>query len=204
MKKKFALLILCLVAAFAASSFAACNKGETYTLTFYTNGGTDIAAYSLKEGEKIPAPAAPEKDYFTFEGWYEDENLEQKFRLFGEPMPAENLSAYASWIPDESVKVTYDSQGGSEVKASVGVIGSALIAPDEPVRAGYAFGGWYKESECITAWKTGFCISRRRLRSESFKNRCCTWKTSWKAVCIVSLSAGNCWTDLWSTRCCMI
>ena len=30
--------------------------------------------------------------------------------------------------------------------------------------------------ECITAWKTGFCISRRRLRSESFKNRCCIWK----------------------------
>ena len=28
-------------------------------------------------------------------------------------------------------------------------------------------------------------------------------ETSWKAVCIVSLSAGNCWTDLWSTRCCM-
>lgn len=152
MKKKFALLILCLVAAFAASSFAACNKGETYTLTFYTNGGTDIAAYSLKEGEKIPAPAAPEKDYFTFEGWYEDENLEQKFRLFGEPMPAENLSAYASWIPDESVKVTYDSQGGSEVKASVGVIGSALIAPDEPVRAGYAFGGWYTDEEGLNAF----------------------------------------------------
>ena len=58
--------------------------------------------------------------------------------------------------------------------------------------------------ECITAWKTGFCISRWRSHSESFKNRCCAWKTSWKAVCIESLSAGNCWTDLWSTRCCMI
>lgn len=27
-----------------------------------------------------------------------------------------------------------------------------MFLPPEPTREGYAFGGWYKESECITAW----------------------------------------------------
>lgn len=29
---------------------------------------------------------------------------------------------------------------------------SQLKAPEEPTREGYEFGGWYKESECVTAW----------------------------------------------------
>ena len=150
--KKIALLILCLATAIGFTGFAACSKGEKYTLTFYTNGGTEIQALELKEGENIPVPAVPEKEYFTFEGWYEDGDLENRFLLFGEPMPAKNLTAYAAWIPDESVKIAYDAQGGSEVKVSVGTVGSVLLAPEEPVREGYAFGGWYTEKECTNAF----------------------------------------------------
>lgn len=144
--KKIALISCCIVAALSLSAFAACSKGEKYSLTFYTNGGTDIAAYELKKGETIPVPEAPSKDYFTFEGWFQDSGLEEPFVLFGEPMPAQDLSAYASWLPDESVKVSYDAQGGSEVAPSVGVIGSAFVQPAEPVREGYKFGGWYTDA----------------------------------------------------------
>lgn len=112
--KKIALISCCIVAALSLSAFAACSKGEKYSLTFYTNGGTDIAAYELKKGETIPVPEAPSKDYFTFEGWFQDSGLEEPFVLFGEPMPAQDLSAYASWLPDESVKVSYDAQGAAK------------------------------------------------------------------------------------------
>ena len=29
---------------------------------------------------------------------------------------------------------------------------SLLSKPEEPTREGYEFGGWYKESECVTEW----------------------------------------------------
>ena len=31
-------------------------------------------------------------------------------------------------------------------------VGKKAMAPDTPERAGYTFGGWYKESDCTTPW----------------------------------------------------
>jgi uncharacterized repeat protein (TIGR02543 family) len=49
--------------------------------------------------------------------------------------------------------VTFDSQGGSSVTALTNVIdGSAIAEPTAPTRAGFVFGGWYKEAACVNAW----------------------------------------------------
>lgn len=50
--------------------------------------------------------------------------------------------------------VTFDSQGGSSVSNISGVTpGSTISAPAAPTWSGHTFGGWYKESSCINAWK---------------------------------------------------
>ncbi len=50
--------------------------------------------------------------------------------------------------------VTFDSQGGSAVSpANITVpYGGKVNRPDTPVRSGYTFEGWYKESGCINEW----------------------------------------------------
>jgi len=48
--------------------------------------------------------------------------------------------------------VTFDSQSGSSVASQTIVAGGKVSQPSAPTRAGYAFGGWYKESACINAW----------------------------------------------------
>ena len=48
--------------------------------------------------------------------------------------------------------VTFDSQGGTAVASRKVSYGGKLTAPAAPVRAGYNFGGWYKESACTTPW----------------------------------------------------
>ena len=50
------------------------------------------------------------------------------------------------------VIVTFDSQGGSAVGAINAKLGSTILRPEDPVRDGYTFGGWYRESTCDTPW----------------------------------------------------
>ena len=52
----------------------------------------------------------------------------------------------------KSYKVTFDSQGGSNVPEADVEFDSLIAKPTEPTREGYTFGGWYKEADCQNAW----------------------------------------------------
>ena len=71
-----------------------------YTITFDTDGGTDIPAITQDYGTDVTAPAEPTKTGYTFAGW--DKEIPAT-------MPAENTVITAKWIPasDTSVKVEY-------------------------------------------------------------------------------------------------
>jgi len=52
------------------------------------------------------------------------------------------------------LKVTFDSQGGSAVSPQMTSFNSKVIAPTNPIKTGYTFGGWYKDIQCgcYNAW----------------------------------------------------
>ena len=56
--------------------------------------------------------------------------------------------------PDELLKfkTTFNAQGGSEVASQYADKGEKLTAPEDPVREGYVFCGWFKEADCVNAW----------------------------------------------------
>lgn len=51
-----------------------------------------------------------------------------------------------------TVTVSFDSQGGSAVSAQEVTVGSLLTQPEQPVREGYTFTGWYQDAACTVAW----------------------------------------------------
>ena len=59
-----------------------------YTITFDTNGGSEIAPITQDYGTNITAPAAPTRDGYTFMGW----DME-----IPTTMPAENMTLKAKW-----------------------------------------------------------------------------------------------------------
>ena len=63
-----------------------------YTITFDTNGGSEIAPITQDYGTAITAPADPTREGYTFIGW----NME-----IPETMPAENMTLKARWKDTE-------------------------------------------------------------------------------------------------------
>lgn len=49
-------------------------------------------------------------------------------------------------------KVTFEANGGTYVPPAYVALGGAVAKPADPVRAGYAFGGWYADAACTQAW----------------------------------------------------
>ena len=53
-----------------------------------------------------------------------------------------------------SVRIFYETNGGTEIDFVVGQVGSSYKAPADPTYEGYDFGGWYLEPEFKTEFKS--------------------------------------------------
>lgn len=70
---------------------------DNFTVQFDTNGGSEVAPVVVEEGSVITAPVSPDKDGYSFDGWYLDnETFEQKFD-FTSPVN-DNVTLYAKWV----------------------------------------------------------------------------------------------------------
>lgn len=70
-----------------------------YTVSFDSNGGTDVASQALRYGDTVTEPEPPTREGYQFSGWYTDEGLTQ---LWDFDTPIENsMELYALWIPNE-------------------------------------------------------------------------------------------------------
>ena len=106
-----------------------------YTITFDTNGGSEIAPITQDYGTQIAAPANPTRKGYTFKGW--DKEIPKT-------MPAENITVKAQWEINQYT-ITFDTNGGSEIAPITQDYGTKITAPDNPTRKGYTFKGWDKE-----------------------------------------------------------
>ena len=105
-----------------------------YTITFDTDGGSEVAPITQDYGTAITAPADPTREGYTFTGWD---------TAIPATMPAHNMTITAQWTVNQYT-ITFDTDGGSEVAPITQDYGSAITAPAAPTREGYTFTGWDK------------------------------------------------------------
>ena len=110
-------------------------KVNSYTITFDTAGGSEIAPITQNYGTAITTPADPTREGYTFIGWDTE---------IPETMPAENMTVTAQWEINQYT-ITFDTAGGSEIAPITQDYGTAITAPEAPEREGYTFIGWDTE-----------------------------------------------------------
>lgn len=93
---------LCLATFSLGFGLIGCTKGndsktpeQTFTVTFDSQGGSTVAAQTVKYGEKAVKPSDPTKENFTFDAWYEDSAAVTKFD-FDLAITAD-WTVYAGW-----------------------------------------------------------------------------------------------------------
>jgi len=113
-----------------ARSYTANWTINQYTITFNTDGGSEIAAITQDYNTAVTAPAAPTKTGYTFAGW---DNLPAT-------MPAANVTVKAKWTINQYT-ITFDTDGGTAIKPIKQDYGTA-ISVTAPAKEGYTFLRW--------------------------------------------------------------
>ncbi len=89
--------ILCAALALALLlSLAACARADCTVSFDAASAGTEIASRTVKEGEKLTAPAAPVRDGYTFIGWFRDAGLTEGFDPAKDKVES-SMTLYAGW-----------------------------------------------------------------------------------------------------------
>ncbi|UXJ69128.1 InlB B-repeat-containing protein [Lysinibacillus fusiformis] len=120
-------------------------KPLNYTVSFEVDGGNAISHQSVAHGGKATMPQVePTKAGYTFEGWYKDAGHTQVYDFTN--VISENTTIYAKWKA-QTYTVSFNTDGGSAVSDQSVAYGEKASAPTPaPTKAGYTFGGWYKDA----------------------------------------------------------
>ena len=123
-------------------TFEILGPDKSYSVAFNSNGGTAVKTQTVKGGAKASKPSNPTKMGCTFKGWFSDKGLTKAYDF--NSVVKGNLTLYAKWETN-SYKVSFQSNGGTAVKAQAVKYGAKAAKPGDPSRAGYAFRGWFSD-----------------------------------------------------------
>ena len=120
---------------------------EAFTVTFSSAGRT-LQTQTVLDGEAVSAPEAPERKGYTFLRWYTDDPGTSYD--FDTPVTGA-LTICAAWDAN-SFSAYFDSMGGSYVYPQPVKQDEKLTRPEDPVKKGFIFAGWFSDDAYTTEW----------------------------------------------------
>jgi len=92
----------------------------------------------------------PIREAFTFNGWYLDKEFTKLFDI--NDMPAYDISLYPKWDIN-TYTIFYETNGGNAIESNSQEYKNSVIAPNDPIKEGHSFIGWYIDEELSTEYK---------------------------------------------------
>ena len=123
---------------------------EGFSITFFSNGGSEVLPQFIYSGEKAIRPAIPTLTDFGLAGWYTDNGTWANEWLFDTNIVSNDVNLYAKW--DAGFNVTYVMNGGTNhIYNPLGYATSfETITLETPTKASWTFTGWYSNSTFTT------------------------------------------------------
>lgn len=146
--KKFGVLFLILI---SIVFLAACTESVNVTINFDSNGGSIVSAITTNVSSSITIPPDPEKEGYSFGGWYWDNET------FNDPFTANSLlngpvsssiTVYAEWSAI-NYSVTFNPGLGTIDTTQLNITYGEYVNLPNPVISEYIFLGWYFEDTLI-------------------------------------------------------
>lgn len=107
-------------------------KINQYTISFNTDGGSEIASITQDYNTEVNFNEIPVKKGYTFTGWD---------KAVPDVMPAGNIVIKAQWKKDVYT-ISYNLNGGKADNPETYEVDTSVITLKRPQRTGYTFTGW--------------------------------------------------------------
>lgn len=107
-------------------------KINQYTISFNTDGGSEIASITQNYNTEVSFNEIPVKKGYTFTGWD---------KAVPDVMPAGNIVIKAQWKKDVYT-ISYNLNGGKADNPETYEVDTSVITLKRPQRTGYTFTGW--------------------------------------------------------------
>ena len=180
-------------------------KPANPTVTFVSNGGSNVEPATVKNEEKISAPADPTREGWNFAGWYtKDESGKWADEAFNFNKPiTDNMILYARWatalVPItpavELYPITidygtpYDAEGSPITKAAAGE--TVYVEASETALDGMVFERWEVRKgevklENDHAAKTSFTMPEGEVQLEAMYQAADVHDSGWDAATVVT------------------
>lgn len=102
-----------------------------YTVTFNSNGGSEIAPIeNVEEGTTIILPTAPTKSGYTFEGWYTDVACSEGNKFTISTLVNADMTVYAKWTKKSSSSSSSSKKERPLLKNEDGNISNIVLNKD--------------------------------------------------------------------------
>jgi len=145
-KRLFIGMFLLLILGLFLSS---CVDAIELTVQFDSNGGSTVSSVVLDGSSQVSIPDNPTKEGYTFVGWYQEIDLINIYDF--ETIPTVDITLYAKWNINQYT-IHFDSNDGTEVLDITQNYLTIVTAPDDPIKDGYIFDGWYIDEELIVEY----------------------------------------------------
>ena len=136
---------------------------NTYTITYDADGGSVSTESQTVTYDTTVTHPTPTKEGYTFAGWFNGE----KQYTDGIWNDASDLTLTAEWIGNsynityedtielkDKIIVTLDPNYSGSTPTTVTLTDDQILSyPVPPTRTGYAFAGWYTDSDCTTIYE---------------------------------------------------
>ena len=118
-----------------------------YTISFNSNGGTEIAAITTYYGTTLDEPTAPTRTGYTFAGWFKDADCLTAWNFEVDTVPAGDITLHAKWIANSYTVVFHANNGTADTTSQNFKYDEAQnLTANTFTKEGYTFKGWSESS----------------------------------------------------------
>jgi uncharacterized repeat protein (TIGR02543 family) len=116
---------------------------KTYTVSF-AGEEINISPQTVEHGSNATQPDTPERENYTFEGWFTDNDTFFDEWDFETDVVTQDTTLYARW----NIKTYTVTFAGEEINIAPQTVthGSTATQPDTPEREGFNFMGWFTDN----------------------------------------------------------
>lgn len=117
---------------------------QEQTVTYESNGGSALPNQTVYWGRLIEEPQAPTKVGYSFEGWFTDSSLAERWD-FSQDYVSGDVTLFAKW--SKTVTITFDAQGGINLNPTTKTVKTGFPYGELAtiIKVGQTLTGWYTE-----------------------------------------------------------